>query len=177
MTDFITIARPYARAAFDFAVEHNNIEQWQKMLAFAAEVSHDQQMNMLMTSDLKPAVLADLFIGVGKEVFDAYGANLIRILAQNHRLPALPDVYQLFSQYCLERDAIVDVEVISATELSQTQLSKISTAVEQRLSKKVNLKCKIDASIISGFIIRTGDLVIDSSIRGRLNRLSDVLQS
>jgi len=80
-------------------------------------------------------------------------------------------------QYCLDKEAQADVDVISANELTEEQLNKISVAVEKRLSRKVKLKCHIDKSLISGFIIRTGDMVIDSSIRGRLNRLNDVLQS
>lgn len=98
-------------------------------------------------------------------------------MAENKRLALLPDVLSLFMQYRLERESVADVDVISAAPLTDSQLDKITAAVEQRLSRKVKLKCHIDQSIISGFIIRSGDMVIDSSIRGRLNRLSDALQS
>lgn len=177
MADLITIARPYAKAAFDFAVEHNNIESWQKMLVLTSEVSKDEQIRNILTSDMKPDAIAQLFINICKDVLDEYSANFIKIMAENKRLALLPEVFVLFQQYCLEKASAADVDVISAVELTAEQLSKISTAVEQRLSRKVNLKCHIDKSIISGFIIRTGDMVIDSSIRGRLNRLSDALQS
>lgn len=177
MADLITIARPYAKAAFDFAVERNSIEAWQKMLVLTSEVSKDEQIKSILTSDMKPDSIAKLFIDICKDVLNEYRENFIKVMAENKRLALLPEVFVLFQQYSLERASAADVEVISATELTQEQINKISTAVEQRLSRKVNLKCHIDKSIISGFIIRTGDMVIDSSIRGRLNRLSDALQS
>ena len=98
-------------------------------------------------------------------------------MAENKRLILLPDVLMLFVQFVLAKQAVADVDVISATPLTDAQLDKIAAGVEQRLSRKVRLKCHIDKSIMSGFIIRSGDMVIDSSIRGRLNRLSDALQS
>jgi F-type H+-transporting ATPase subunit delta len=74
-------------------------------------------------------------------------------------------------------EATVDVEVTSASTLSEEQLNKISAAMEKRLSRKVKLNCKIDKSVMAGVVIRAGDLVIDGSIRSRLERLADVLQS
>ncbi|QIQ20714.1 F0F1 ATP synthase subunit delta [Zophobihabitans entericus] len=182
MSEFITIARPYAKAAFDFAVErertdNNSMEHWQQMLTLSAQVSSDSQMMAILTSDMKPEALAKLFISVCGDALDEYGQNFIKIMAENKRLSLLSDVQALFIQYCAERNAIADVDVVSATELTPEQRDKITTAVEKRLSRKVKLNCKIDKSIISGFIIRAGDMVIDSSIKGRLERLTDVLQS
>lgn len=177
MADLITIARPYAKAAFDFAVERDGIEAWQKMLILASHVSEDEQIQSVLTSDMKPNSVANLFISICKEELDEYRTNFIKVMAENKRLALLPDVLSLFMQYCLERESVANVDVISAAPLTDSQLNKITAAVEQRLSRKVKLKCHIDKSIISGFIIRSGDMVIDSSIRGRLNRLSDALQS
>ncbi|MDF7666561.1 F0F1 ATP synthase subunit delta [Orbaceae bacterium ESL0727] len=177
MTDLITIARPYAKAAFDFAIEHNSIQAWQTMLGLASEVSQNDQVKNILTSDMKPESVAKIMTDICKDVLDDYGCNFIKVMAENKRLYLLPEVLTLFNQYYLEREEVADVDVISASELTKTQLSKIAEAVEQRLSRKVKLKCQIDESLISGFIIRTGDMVIDSSIRGRLNRLNDVLQS
>lgn len=177
MADFITVARPYAKAAFDFAVEHNRIEAWQKMLTLVSHISQDEQIKSILTSDMKPDSIAQLFINVCREQLDEYQANFIKVMAENKRLILLPDVLMLFIQFVLAKQAVADVDVISATPLTDAQLDKIAAGVEQRLSRKVRLKCHIDKSIMSGFIIRSGDMVIDSSIRGRLNRLSDALQS
>jgi F-type H+-transporting ATPase subunit delta len=89
----------------------------------------------------------------------------------------LPDVLEQFEHLRALSEATAEVEVTSATELSDEQLAKITAAMEKRLSRKVKLNCKIDKSVMAGVIIRSGDMVIDGSVRGRLERLADVLQS
>lgn len=176
MSEFVTVARPYAKAAFDFAVEHQSVERWQDMLAFAAEVTKNEQMAELLSGAL-PETLAESFIAVCGEQLDENGQNLIRVMAENNRLNALPDVLEQFIHLRAASEATSEVEVTSATALSEEQLSKISAAMEKRLSRKVKLNCKIDKSVMAGVIIRAGDMVIDGSVRGRLERLADVLQS
>ena len=171
MSEFITVARPYAKAAFDFAVEHNSVERWQDMLAFAAEMAE------LLSGALAPETLAESFIAVCGEQLDENGQNLIRVMAENGRLNALPDVLEQFIHLRAVSEATAEVDVISAAALSEQQLAKISAAMEKRLSRKVKLNCKIDKSVMAGVIIRAGDMVIDGSVRGRLERLADVLQS
>jgi F-type H+-transporting ATPase subunit delta len=176
MSEFVTVARPYAKAAFDFAVEHQNVDRWQDMLAFAAEVTKNEQMAELLSGALAPETLAASFIAVCGEQLDANGQNLIKVMAENGRL-VLPDVLEQFEHLRALSEATAEVEVTSATELSEEQLAKITAAMEKRLSRKVKLNCKIDKSVMAGVIIRAGDMVIDGSVRGRLERLADVLQS
>ncbi|ELZ9929601.1 F0F1 ATP synthase subunit delta [Cronobacter malonaticus] len=177
MSEFVTVARPYAKAAFDFAVEHQSLDRWQDMLAFAAEVAKNEQMAELLSGALAPATLAESFIAICGDQLDANGQNLIRVMAENGRLKVLPDVLEQFIQLRAALEATVEVEVTSASALSDEQLAKISAAMEKRLSRKVKLNCKIDKSVMAGVIIRSGDTVIDGSVRGRLERLADVLQS
>ena len=177
MSEFITVARPYAKAAFDFAVEHQSVDRWQDMLMFAAEVTKNEQMAELLSGALAPETLAESFIAVCGEQLDESGQNLIRVMAENNRLNALPDVLEQFIHLRAASEAISEVEVTSANALSDEQLTKSSAAMEKRLSRKVKLNCKIDKSVMAGVIIRSGDMVIDGSVRGRLERLADVLQS
>ncbi|ENE6172000.1 F0F1 ATP synthase subunit delta [Shigella flexneri] len=177
MSEFITVARPYAKAAFDFAVEHQSVERWQDMLTFAAEVTKNEQMAELLSGALAPETLAESFIAVCGEQLDENGQNLIRVMAENGRLNALPDVLEQFIHLRAVSEATAEVDVISAAALSEQQLAKISAAMEKRLSRKVKLNCKIDKSVMAGVIIRSGDMVIDGSVRGCLERLADVLQS
>ncbi|EGT5185027.1 F0F1 ATP synthase subunit delta [Cronobacter sakazakii] len=177
MSEFVTVARPYAKAAFDFAVEHQSLDRWQDMLAFAAEVAKNEQMAELLSGALAPEMLAESFIAICGDQLDANGQNLIRVMAENGRLKVLPDVLEQFIQLRAALEATVEVEVTSASALSDEQLAKISAAMEKRLSRKVKLNCKIDKSVMAGVIIRSGDTVIDGSVRGRLERLADVLQS
>ncbi|KMW71805.1 ATP F0F1 synthase subunit delta [Photorhabdus luminescens subsp. luminescens] len=177
MSEFATVARPYAKAAFDFAVEKQSLEQWQNMLAFTAEVTRNEQVGELLSGSLASETLANTFIAICGEQVDEHAQNFIRVMAENGRLLALPEVLQQFIQLRASLESTVDVEVISAAELREQQLAKISVAMEKRLSRKVKLNCKIDKSVIAGVVVRAGDLVIDGSIRGRLDRLTDVLQS
>ncbi|MGV3344630.1 F0F1 ATP synthase subunit delta [Enterobacteriaceae bacterium LUAb1] len=177
MSEYITVARPYAKAAFDFAVEHQRLDHWQQMLVFAAEVARNAQMVALFSGSLAPETLSKSFLTVCGEQLDEAGQNLIKVMAENGRLIVLPDVLVQFIQLRDAYDATADVDIISASALSDEQLNKISLAMEKRLSRKVKLNCKIDKSVMAGVIIRAGDMVIDGSIRGRLERLTDVLQS
>ncbi|MBG6246341.1 F0F1 ATP synthase subunit delta [Candidatus Symbiopectobacterium sp. 'North America'] len=167
MSEFVTVARPYAKAAFDFAVEHQAVERWQNMLAFAA----------LLSGAMAPNLLASTFIDVCGDQLDESGQNLIKVMAENGRLLVLPEVLEQFAQLRAAQESTVDVEVTSASALSEPQLDKITSAMEKRLSRKVKLNCKIDKSVVAGVVICAGDMVIDGSIRGRLERLADVLQS
>ena len=177
MSEFVTVARPYAKAAFDFAVEHQSVDRWQDMLMFAAEVTKNEQMAELLSGALAPETLAESFIAVCGEQLDESGQNLIRVMAENNRLNALPDVLEQFIHLRAASEAISEVEVTSANALSDEPLTQLSAAMEKRLSRKVKLNCKIDKSVMAGVIIRSGDMVIDGSVRGRLERLADVLQS
>ncbi len=177
MSDLTTIARPYAKAAFDFAVEKSQLDQWGQMLSFAAEVAKNEQMKELLTGSVSAEKLAEIFVAVCGEQVDAHGQNLLKVMAENGRLQALPDVSEQFFALKQEHEKEIDVEVISASELSDEQLTSISSKLEQRLERKVKLNCSIDEALLGGVIIRAGDLVIDNSARGRLNRLSDALQS
>ncbi|HHN8582401.1 TPA: F0F1 ATP synthase subunit delta [Providencia rettgeri] len=177
MSEIATVARPYANAAFDFAVENQAVAKWQEMLAFTAEVTRNEQVGELLSGSIAPETLAKTFISVCGDEIDEHVQNLIRVMADNGRLTTLPEVLTQFIQLRDSLESTIEVDVISANELSEQQSAKISAAMEKRLSRKVKLNCKIDKSVIAGVIIRAGDLVIDGSIRGRLERLTDVLQS
>ncbi|MDR3433276.1 MAG: F0F1 ATP synthase subunit delta [Rouxiella aceris] len=177
MSEFVTVARPYAKAAFDFAVEHQSLDRWQSMLAFTAEVTRDEQIEELLSGATAPEALSATFIAICGEQLDDAGQNLIRVMAENKRLRVLPEVLQQFIELRAALEATVEVEVTSASALSEEQQAKIAAAMEKRLSRKVKLNCKIDKSVLAGVVIRAGDMVIDGSVRSRLERLADVLQS
>ncbi|WP_375752031.1 F0F1 ATP synthase subunit delta [Vibrio sp. HN007] len=172
-----TIARPYAKAAFDFAVEKDALDQWSQMLTFAAEVTKNKDIAELLTSSASADKLSEIFIAVCGEQFDEFGQNLIKVMAENGRLLAIPEVCNEFIALKQEHEKMVDAEVVSATKLTKAQIADISSKLEQRLERKVNLNCSVDEALLGGVVIRAGDLIIDNSTRGQLNRLSDALQS
>jgi F-type H+-transporting ATPase subunit delta len=177
MSELTTIARPYAKAAFDFAVEKGALDQWSQMLTFAAEVTRNKEMAELLSGSVSSEKASEIFIAVCGEQFDEFGQNLIKVMAENGRLRAFPEVCEEFLVLKQEHEKEMDVDVVSATKLTKKQLTDISSKLEQRLERKVNLNCSVDETLLGGVVIRAGDLVIDNSTRGQLGRLSDALQS
>jgi len=177
MSELTTVARPYARAAFEFAVDNNNIDAWSAMLFFTAEVVKNPTMVKILTSDKTAQELANLFISVCENQLDEHGLNLIKIMAENGRLRVLPRVAQLFADLEDEYKKQIDVTVVSAYTLSKKQEEELSNSLEKRFARKVNLNCSVDKTVITGMVITAGDLVIDSSAKGQLTRLSNALQS
>ena len=177
MSELTTVARPYAKAAFDFAVEKQTIAQWQEMLFFAGEVAKDASIKQMLAGTFAADKLAEVFIGVCGEQIDEHGQNFIKVLAENQRLNAIPDISLLFNQYKAEFDKEIDVEVTSAVKLLKKQQENISKALEKRLARKVKLNCNVDPSVVAGLVIKAGDTVIDGSVQTKLNRLADALQA
>lgn len=177
MSEVTTIARPYAKAAFDFAVEHKAVDRWAEMLTFAACVAGDDAMAELLTGQANAAALSDLFLKVCGEQLDEYGQNLIKVMAESGRLQVLPAVADQFMALKAELNKVVVAHVVSAYELSDAEQEKISAAVAKRLECKVELECEVDNSLVAGVVIKAGDLVIDGSLRGKLDRLAETLQS
>lgn len=176
MSRLITIARPYAKAVFDFAIENNNLTHWQSMLSFSASVSRNQHITNMCSGVLSHKNLSKIFITICGKTLDIFGQNLIRIMAKNKRLVILPIVLKYFIFLRLLHEKTIEVNVTSTSPLKKAQLKKIYTALEQRLHCKIKLNCKLDKSIIAGIILRTNDTVIDCSVRGRLKRLESALQ-
>ncbi|MBE2898848.1 F0F1 ATP synthase subunit delta [Pasteurellaceae bacterium TAE3-ERU1] len=176
MSEYITVARPYAHAAFDFALEHNALDKWLEMLKFAAAVVANDDMQQFLKAASSSEKAANTVIEICGEQLCQHGQNFIRVLAENNRLLALPEVLALFEQLVDEQNALVDVEVISAKPLSEKQQHDILQAMEKRLARKVKLNCRIDESLIGGAIIKTQGFEIDGSSRGQLDRLANALQ-
>lgn len=176
MSELTTAARPYARAAFELAQENKAFDKWSEMLEFMAAVAHDPNMIAVLDS---PRVTseqgAELLISVCEERIDQQGKNFIKLLAENDRFVLLPEVAALYEFYRAEAEGKVDAEVVSAQEVSEGQLAAIAKALKTRLGRDINLTSRIDEKLLGGAVIYAGDLVIDGSVRGKLDKLSTVL--
>lgn len=177
MSGLTTVARPYAKAAFDFAVEKNAVNDWLEMLVFAAEVAKNETMKEFLSGSSSVQRKQELFINVCDKQLNEQGQNFIKVMAENERLLVLPQVVTSFSELKAEYDKEVTADVTSAVKLTAEQQNNISAALEKRLARKVKLNCVVDAKVVSGLLIKAGDMVIDGSIRGKLDRLATSIQS
>ena len=171
-----TIARPYALAAFEVALEKQDLSAWSAVLDMGAIVVNDPDMHALLRN---PRVSQKEVLGI---FFDILGSNLneerknfFHLLASYERLDALPEMAKLYASHREQHDKTVTVELISAVPLSDAYQEKIRQALTLRLKRKVFLVLSQDESLIGGAMIRAGDLVIDGSIRGKLNRLIEFI--
>lgn len=173
MAEKVTIARPYAQAIFELARETGELVQWSDMLALAAAVASNEDMAAAIDHpELTREQVTDLFIGVCGEGLNEAGRNMIRVLAENDRIAFLPEVAKLFEEARAEAEGNIQAEVVSATALSDAQQAAIAQALKTRLGREVTLNCSIDASLVGGAVIRAGDVVIDGSVTGKLEKLA-----
>ena len=121
MSEMATIARPYAKAVFDLAVEKGEFDQWSSMLAFAAEVARNDAIKTFLGGQHSAKELTEVFASVCGDELNEYGLNLIKIMAENGRLAALPEVCHQFMALYYDFEKCIDVDVISAVVLTPDQ--------------------------------------------------------
>jgi len=173
MAEKTTIARPYAQAMFDVACGKGDLAKISDALTIASAVAQDAAFSSLIGSPSTDSdKLAELVVGVIGDKATTEVSNFIKVLAENGRLDVLPEVSELFNQYKATEESTIEAEVISATKLTAAQQKQIASKLKQRLGREVTLQCTIDENIIGGAIISAGDLVIDGSITGQLEKLS-----
>jgi F-type H+-transporting ATPase subunit delta len=178
MAEKATIARPYARAAFEFAQTNGAFKQWSEALSTAAAVVTEPSAAKLLNHPSVTATqLVELIADIAGSKLDSSAKNFIATLAQNRRLALLPYIAQMYEVLRAEVEGVADVEVISATTLDAAQQQRLTSALQTRLKRTVRLHCSVDASLMGGAIVRSGDLVIDGSVKERLARLAATLSS
>ncbi|GAB2189907.1 F0F1 ATP synthase subunit delta [Sessilibacter sp. MAH2] len=178
MAELTTLARPYAKAAFEFAKEAKALDKWAEMLSVAAAVSQSDTVAKLLASPTQTAAQkGEAFVGVCGDAIDDKGQNFIRNLAANKRLGLLPFISELFEAFKAQLEKSVDVDVSSAFELPQATLDKLAQALKTNLGREVKVQGMVDPSLIGGVLIRAGDTVIDQSIKGRLAKLAEAMNA
>jgi F-type H+-transporting ATPase subunit delta len=171
MAERITTARPYAKAIFALARKHDSLGATSTGLQRAATVVVDPAVHdMLGSPHVTAAQLATLVNDIAG--LDENGRNFVSLLAQNHRLGFLPEITALFEQMKAEVENAVDVEVHAATQPTSDQLARFADALQKKLGRQVRLHTKVDSSLLGGAVLKAGDLVIDGSLKGRLERLA-----
>ena len=176
MTDKTTIARPYAKAAFAEARADSMLDAWSGALHTAAAVVADPRVHSLLGDPhVTNEQLSQLVLDIAGAGLGEHGRNFVRTLAEARRLDCLPEIAALFDIYKDDAEGIADVTVTSAAPLDARQQASLSAALARRLKREVRLHCTTDPQLLGGAVLRSGDLVIDGSVRGRLERIANEL--
>lgn len=170
--DNTTLARPYAKAFFEYALEQDALLQWSSFLDVAAQISsHADVIDLLKNPQVTDEQLIELYESVCSRLLDESKKNAVRLLTMNRRLALFPEMASLFEEFRAEHEKVISVEFISKTEPSEQQKQKIIDVLKKRLNSNVDLQCRSDDTFLGGAIIRAGDLVIDGSIKSKLVKL------
>ena len=174
--DATTIARPYAEAVFAHADQAGNLDLWSEMLSFLAAVVSDPAVAPVIGNPLVDRQsLTDLLLEIAGERVNEEGGNLIRLLVRNGRLSVVPEIEALFEELKAEKQRVLSVHVTTAFALKPAQEKLIAEALKAKLGRDVTITSEKDADLIGGVHIRAGDLVIDGSVRGKLQQLANEL--
>ena len=183
MADNNTIARPYAKAVFELANEAGDLTNWSESLDIAGQLLADGVLveylgNPEFNNGQRLEFLTGLFKKAGANLLeggDSKGTNFLKLLLENRRLAVLPEIAEHFEALKAKVENTVDAVVTSATKLSKSQVGDIAAALKKRLGCDVNVETEIDENLIGGAVIRAGDVVIDGSLRARLEGLATAL--
>ena len=178
MAESTTLARPYAKAAFQTARQDSALEEWSAMLGLSAAVAGQASVSSVLSDpSLSNEQIAKALIEVCGDDLNSKGQNFIRLLAENKRLVLLPEIAALYEILKANQEKSVDVEITTAFEISSDIAEKLANSLRARLEREINLATKVDQSLLGGAVIRAGDTVIDSSVRGKLTKLAESINS
>jgi F-type H+-transporting ATPase subunit delta len=173
MAEFATLARPYAEAVFELAVETGNFDEWSNNLSFLSTVIEEPSMaKVIANPEIGKHTLTRILLDIGNDYFSTLGQNLVKMLIDNHRLPVTPQIALQYERLKAQHQGYLQVEIASAYPVEPEQQQEIETILQKRLGKAIDITTYIDKSLLGGWLIRTGDDVIDLSIKGHLQRLA-----
>jgi len=175
--EITTVARPYAEAAFERAKETGHVDIWADAFGLLSAIATDPQMASQIANPNAPRERTrDLILGISADKLPPEVTNLVRLLADNGRLVAIPEIASLFEASREAERGVRKVVVRSAFPLDDAQRKEIAEAMIRRLGSQVDLTVEEDPALIGGIEVHAGDLVIDDSIRGKLEQLAHALQ-
>lgn len=176
MSEFATLARPYAEAAFKRAKELNETPLWSESLAFLAAVLQDPQLLPVIANPrVSKEQLTALLLDICGEHVHAEAANFLKVLIENGRLNLIASIFEQYEQFKADDEGYVNVDLFTAYALTKAEEKQYVAFLEKQLNKEVRATVSIDKSLIGGIVAKAGDKVIDGSISGRLNQLAKQL--
>ena len=178
MAEQITVARPYAEAAFALAREANALPMWSEMLRVAAAVAEDPQMRAALDNPkLSAGDKESLFLSICGERLDTEGRNFVRVLIGAERIELLPEIRTLFEALKDSDEGVARASIASAFPLSDDELARLKSALERRFRRKIEASVSVDPTLIGGARILVGDTLIDASVKGELEAMAKHLRT
>ena len=178
MAELITVARPYAQAAFTLAGESNALPVWAEMLKLASTVAADPKVHTALDNPrLSAGDKEALFLSICGDKLNAEGRNFVRVLVQSDRIGLLPEIREIFDTLKDNADGVARAHISSAFPVTDSELAALKAALEKRFGKKIEASVAIDPELIGGATIVVGDTVIDGSVRGELQAMATHLRT
>lgn len=172
MAELSTIARPYAEAAFRIA-KSGDLTAWNGLIAEMGAVADRPEMRALV---LDPNVGADklygVFAGVLKSPLTAEGQNFLRLLVENSRVGALPEIAAQFAALKNKLEGSAEADITTAFPMTDAQVADLVNGLAKKFGGlKLKSRVNVDASLIGGVRVVVGDQVFDTSIKAQLERM------
>ncbi len=176
MAELRTLARPYAKAAFQVACDANGVQSWADQLSTLGAICAESRVaSMVGSSTIAANEQVATLVKLGGGELDKPVENFLHILSENKRLPLLPAIAELFAELKANHEKSVEVNISSAFELDEGVEAKLSQALKDKLQRDIKVNTEVDSDLLGGVLIRAGDIVIDGSIKGRLAKLSEAM--
>jgi F-type H+-transporting ATPase subunit delta len=176
VAESITLARPYAEAAFKLAREANSLELWSQSLAVLESIIADERIaSRLGDPNVAAADLENLVLGVLGEQLDGFGRNFVQVLIANDRLGLVHDIRGIFEKLKLEHEGVLEAQIESAFAIDDAQTAELVRKLESRHKRKVRAQVSVKPELIGGVRIIVGDKVFDATVRGHLDAMSTAL--
>jgi F-type H+-transporting ATPase subunit delta len=176
MAELVTIARPYAEAAFRLAVENGNLGGWSDTLALLDAVVSDRDVAQHVDDpNTDERALESLLLGLLGDRLDGQGRNFLQLLIHNGRLTILSQIRELYEDLRREHEGILNAHIVSALPMSEEQVRDLVATLEKKYGRKVRAQVDVDGELIGGARIMVGDKMIDATVRGRLDAMASAL--
>jgi F-type H+-transporting ATPase subunit delta len=178
MAENVTLARPYAEAAFQLAKGASALPAWSQVLGRLSAMSGSAQLQDCASDPrLAPEKLATLFVGLAGDNIPAEQQNFVRVLVDNDRLHVLPEIASLFEELKNAHEGVSEAHVESAFPLDAAAVQSIVSDLEKKFSRKIQVTVSVVPELIGGVRIAIGDEVIDASVRGKLAAMATALKN
>jgi len=176
MAELRTLARPYAKAAFQAASETSSVQLWADQLTLLGSISAEAKVaDAISSSTIDAAAQVSTLTNLAGDDLGVAVNNFLHVLASNKRLLLLPSIAELFAELKADLERSVEVNISTAFALDSAVETKLTEALKNKLQRDIRVNTNVDKSLLGGVVVRAGDIVIDGSIKGRIAKLAEAM--